>query len=241
MADIKWIKITTDIFDDEKMKIIDTMPARDEIIVVWFKLLSLAGRVNENGLLFMSNKIAYTPEMLAAIFNRSLNTVTLALNTFEGFGMIDIEDNQVISIANWEKHQNIDGMDKIRKQNRIRQQKHRQQKQLSLDSNVTVTLSNAIEEDKEEKKIKKKSIDITAKQSWFECDLVKLTEKEYDKCLELYGSDKVKQAFNTLQNYKLSSGKKYKSDYGALNSWVWDKVKAVKLSEKKQQEDNIVW
>ena len=37
MADIKWIKITTDIFDDEKIKIIDTMPARDEILVVWFE------------------------------------------------------------------------------------------------------------------------------------------------------------------------------------------------------------
>ena len=72
MADIKWIKITTDIFDDEKMKIIDTMPARDEIIVVWFKLLSLAGKVNQNGLLFMNEKIAYTPEMLSAIFNRKL-------------------------------------------------------------------------------------------------------------------------------------------------------------------------
>ncbi len=86
---------------------------------------------------------------------------------------------------------------------------------------------------------KNKTVKKEIKQSWFECDLVKLTEKEYDKCLELYGSDKVKQAFNTLQNYKLSSGKKYKSDYGALNSWVWDKVKAVKLSEKKQQEEFV--
>ncbi len=153
MAEIKWIKITTNIFDDEKIKIIDTYPARDEIIVIWFKLLALAGKVNQNGMLFMNNRIAYTPEMLSAIFNRELNSIKLAISTFEQFGMIEVEDNELISIANWDKHQNIDGMDKIREQNRIRQQEHRQKKkqlQLSHDSNVTVTLSNAIEEDKEE-------------------------------------------------------------------------------------------
>ena len=158
MADIKWIKITTDIFDDEKIKIIDTLPARDEILVIWFKLLSLAGKVNQNGLLFMNSRIAYTPEMLAAIFNREISIIKLSLKTFQSFGMITVEDNEVIAIANWEKHQNIDGMDKIREQNKIRQQKYRE-KQLQLtDSNVTdnvtVTLSNAIDKDKDKDKDK---------------------------------------------------------------------------------------
>ena len=39
MADVKWIKITTDIFDDEKMLLIDGLPEHDGIIVIWFKLL----------------------------------------------------------------------------------------------------------------------------------------------------------------------------------------------------------
>ena len=155
MADIKWIKITTDIFDDEKIKIIDTMPARDEILVIWFKLLSLAGKVNENGLLFMNHNLAYTPEMLAAIFNREILTVKLSLNTFQQFGMIEISEHEIISISNWEKHQNIDGMEKIRIQNNTRQQKHRdKQKQLLLNDNsnvthnVTVTDSHATDKDK---------------------------------------------------------------------------------------------
>ncbi len=242
MADIKWIKITTDIFDDEKIKIIDTMPARDEIIVIWFKLLSLAGKVNQNGLLFMNNKIAYTPEMLAAIFNRKLNTVTLALNTFEGFGMIDIEDNNVIGIANWEKHQNIDGMDKIREQNKLRQQKHRAKKELKLVSNVTSRDSNAVDKEKEENKIKKKSNkkDITEKKlSFHDFDLVKLTQKEYDTCITNYGEDQTIKALDKLNSFIGSSGKKYKSHYHTLATWVWDSVKAVKLSEVKKQNDTI--
>lgn len=164
MADVKWIKITTNIFDDEKIKIIDTMPARDEILVIWFKLLALAGKTNQSGMLFMSNRIAYTPDMLATVFNRELNVVRSALSTFERFGMIDIEDNQVISIANWEKHQNIDGLEKIRLQNKTRKQLERERKKVlqieskSCDCHVTVTQSHAIEEEVEleEEKSKKK-------------------------------------------------------------------------------------
>ena len=166
MADVKWIKITTNIFDDEKIKIIDTMTARDEILVIWFKLLALAGKTNQSGMLFMSNRIAYTPDMLAAVFNRELNVVRLALSTFESFGMIEVEDNQIISIANWEKHQNIDGLEKIRLQNKTRKQLERERKKIlqieskSCDGHVTITQSHAIEEElelEEEKDIKNSS------------------------------------------------------------------------------------
>lgn len=143
MAEVKWIKITTDIFDDEKIKIIDSMPSRDEVLVIWFKLLALTGKVNENGMLFMNNKFAYTPEMLSAVFNRELNIVNLALNTFEKFGMISVEENEVICIQNWDKHQNIDGMQKLKEQNRDRKrlQRERQKQVLQIG-----TISNEIQE-----------------------------------------------------------------------------------------------
>ena len=107
MADVKWIKITTDIFDDEKILLIEAMPSADSIIVIWFKLLALAGKQNNDGVFMMSHRIAYTDEMLATIFRRDLNTVRLALNAFEGLGMIEII-NDVITIPNWNKHQTLD-------------------------------------------------------------------------------------------------------------------------------------
>lgn len=163
MADIKWIKITTDIFDDEKILLIESMPDADSMIVIWFKLLAFAGKANNNGVFMLSDKIPYTDEMLATIFRRPLNTIRFALQTFEQFGMIERVDG-VITIPNWEKHQNIDGMDKIREQTRKRVEKYREkQKQKLLGSpdvgdGVGVTLhethGNAIdkEEDKEEEK-----------------------------------------------------------------------------------------
>lgn len=159
-SDIQWIKITTDIFDDEKIRLIEGMPERDTLIVIWFKLLTMAGRTNDNGSIYISKKMPTTDEMLATIFNRPLNTIRMALSTFESFGMIEINDH--IEIVNWEKHQNIDGMEKIRKQNAERQKKFKEKKKELFIENKKVTLpitfGNATdkEEDKEEDKDKDK-------------------------------------------------------------------------------------
>lgn len=155
MSEIKWIKITTDIFDDEKICLIDALPGHDAILVIWFKILALAGKHNRNGLLMMSDKVHYTDEMLATIFRRPLNTVRMALGIFEQFGMVEIIDG-IIALPNWEKHQNIDGMEKIKTQTRNRVARYREkQKNLALGNatcNVTVTESNATEEDRDKDK-----------------------------------------------------------------------------------------
>ena len=105
--DVKWIKIVTDIFDDDKILLIESMPEADAIIVIWFKLLCLAGKQNNSGVFLLNGRIAYTDEMFATIFRRPLNTVRLALKTFEQFGMIEII-NDTITIPNWGKHQTLD-------------------------------------------------------------------------------------------------------------------------------------
>lgn len=155
MSEIKWIKITTDIFDDEKICLIDALPDHDAILVIWFKILALAGKHNRNGLLMMSDKVHYTDEMLATIFRRPLNTVRMALGIFEQFGMVEIIDG-IIALPNWEKHQNIDGMEKIKTQTRNRVARYREkQKNLALGNatcNVTVTESNATEDDRDKDK-----------------------------------------------------------------------------------------
>lgn len=162
MAEVKWIKIVTDVFDDEKVILIESMPEADSIIVIWFKLLCLAGKQNRDGLLMLNDKIAYTDEMLATVFRRPINTVRLALQTFERFAMIEIVDG-TICIANWEKHQNASKLAELREYNRIAQQKSRARRKLLPPANDDVNDSQEnvndsqdtdidIEEDKEEDK-----------------------------------------------------------------------------------------
>lgn len=119
MAAVKWIKIVTDIFDDEKMLLIESLPSADSIIVIWFKLLCLAGKTNNSGVFIFNERIPYTDEMLSSIFRRDVNIVRMALQTFEGFGMIEVID-KVITIPNWSKHQTLDAYEKKKERDRER-------------------------------------------------------------------------------------------------------------------------
>ena len=159
MAEVKWIKIVTNIFDDEKMLLIESLPGADSIIVIWFKLLCLAGKNNNSGVFLLNDKIPYTDEMLATIFRKDLNTVRLALQTFEQFGMIKILNN-VITIPNWSKHQTLDQLEERKEYMRNYMQKYREkQKTLALregekeevNSKVNSKVNvNSLEEEKEE-------------------------------------------------------------------------------------------
>lgn len=252
MSEIKWIKITTDIFDDEKICLIDALPDHDAILVIWFKILALAGKHNRNGLLMMSDKVHYTDEMLATIFRRPLNTVRMALGIFEQFGMVEIIDG-VITLPNWEKHQNIDGMEKIKEQTRNRVARHREkQKNLALGNvtcNVTVTQGNALEEEGDKNKNKNridkdKNITTTSNsenilelfQSEFRRLLSGFEIEEINHLLNENDSELVKEALRTAVNLGKPN---VKYIGGILRNWQQNQVmtvEQVRQSEKQRKE-----
>lgn len=261
MSEIKWIKITTDIFDDEKMCLIDALPDRDAIIVIWIKLITLAGKLNRKGVLAISKNIIYTDETLAQTFHRPLNTVRIALEVFEKFGMVEKIDG-VIVLPNWEKHQNIDGMEKIKEQNRNRAARHRQKQKLlaqnnennvtdNVMDNVTVTHGNALEEDEDKNKNRldkdKIKIRITTTSSSEE-NILELFQSEFRRLLSGFeieeinhllnenDVDLVKEALKTAIN----SGKpNIKYIGGILRNWQMNNVttvEQVRQSEKKNKD-----
>ena len=143
MAEVKWIKIVTDVFDDEKILLIETLPDADSIIVIWFKLLCLAGKQNNGGVFLMGGRIPYTEEMFATIFRRPLNTVRLALRTFQEYGMVDIIDNTV-TIPHWEKHQSLDAYEQSKEKTRQRVAAHRERQKALIESNVTGNVTQGV-------------------------------------------------------------------------------------------------
>lgn len=149
MAEVKWIKIVTDIFDNKKIKQIEKIPNGDTILVIWFKLIVLAGITNDDGLVYITDEIPYNSETLSNEFNKPLNEIKIALDIFQKFKMIEIIDD-FIRLKNWQQYQNVDGLEKIRSQTRLRVQKYRENQRLLLEDkecnvtrNVTVTQSNA--------------------------------------------------------------------------------------------------
>lgn len=158
MADVKWVKLTTDMFDNRKVKHLRKLPEGNNIVLIWVMLLTMAGRCNSGGMIFLTENIPYTPKMLADELDFEESTVNLALRALENLDMI-VTDNGFFTVAGWEEYQNIEGMDKIREQNRLRQAKFKKNQKLlsgNVSGNVTVTLGNATDKEKEEDKDKEK-------------------------------------------------------------------------------------
>ena len=172
-SDVKWIKITTDIFDDEKILLIEGLPDSYAIITVWFKLLCLAGKQNNNGV-FMMGRIPYTNQMLATIFRMKESTVAMALEVFANFGMVEIVEG-VITIPNWNKHQSLDAYEKKKERDRLYQAERRAaQRALIGKSSDKSSDVASLEKDREEDK--EKDIEIERKN---ECTFGQPSEREF--------------------------------------------------------------
>lgn len=242
MGEVKWIKLAADIFDNRKIRQIESLPDGDAIVIIWLKLLCLAGNINDNGIVYFTKEIPYTEEMMATQFNRPLQTIKLALQVFEQFGMIKTEDD-LLKIANWEKYQNAEGLERIREQTRKRVAKHREEQRKLMESQVcnvtnryTVTLRNAtdIEEDieeeeregEEEKKEKKKKLEQSSstrakdtRHKYGEYNNVLLNDKELDKLINEYPED-WQQRIDNLSAYMKSTGKTYKDHLATIRNWA---------------------
>lgn len=256
-SDVKWIKITTDVFDDEKILLIESLPEADSIIVIWFKLLCLAGKQNNSGVFIMGNSIAYTDKMLATIFRRKEATVQMALKTFEEFGMIELIDG-VITIPNWGKHQSLEQIQARRDYQREYQREYRKKQKMlavkdeseeskSLRKHLHKSNVNSLEEDIEgdiDKEKDKENISDSdepvsvsekpvkpVKHKYGEYKHVQLTDAEYEKLCKDYGEDIAKRAITYLDEAIEMKGYKYKSHNLAIRKWVIDAVK----KEQKQR------
>ena len=236
MADVKWIKMATDIFDNRKIRLIESLPDGDALIVIWMKLLCLAGNINDNGMIYFTKEIPYTEQMMATQFNRPLATIQMAIRTFEQFGMIEII-NDMLHISNWVKYQNIEGMDKIREQNRIRKQKQRERQKLLLEdtSHVTSRDSHAtdkirIEEEKNKNRIEedKDRIDYSRIVNMYNdtCasfpKITKLSDsrkKAIKARLNTYSYDDFQNMFNKAQASDFLKGKNNR-DWQANFDWL---------------------
>ena len=203
MAEVQWIKLYIDMFDKRKIKKLRRLPAGNDILLIWVMLLAMAGKCNAGGMIFITERVPFAEDDLAEELGFDVNTIRLALQAFVNFDMISLTDDGFINITGWEEHQNIDGLEKIKEQNRLRQAKFKQkQKMLSSNvtnnviDNVTVTQGNATEEEKEKEKEKEKDLELDVAVATYGNGNSPTEETDYDD-----------KAENTLQLLGGSIGK----------------------------------
>lgn len=127
MPEVKWIKLNVDMFDHHKIRYLRRLPEGNNVVLVWIMLLTLAGRCNAGGMIFLTENIAYTPKMLADELDFKENTVTMALSQLEMLNMIHM-DEQFLVVSNWNKYQNLDRNIDMREYNRLAKQRSRGKK-----------------------------------------------------------------------------------------------------------------
>ena len=244
MKGIDWIKIAVCMFEDEKMRLFDALEERDIIVYLWLRLLLQAGKVNDNGLIYLNENVPYTKEMLAVLFNRPLNLVIKGLELLKSFGMIEIYENNVIWICNWEKHQNIEGMKKVREINKERTRNCRERKKIECKitdnkinnescNNSNLNLSqicngNVTEEkEKREKENKNKNLELDKKER------------------ELKGVSKNTSSYSFLNqnNFKVSKVKseKVSRSYEDLKEKGYKLIRGLEEDKVKVKGLNLNW
>jgi len=237
MAEVKWIKLSTELFNNRKIRQIECLPEGNALIVMWVRLLCLAGNINDSGQIYFTKEIPYTDQMLATQFNMPLTTVQLALKIFEQFGMIEVID-EILHISNWEKYQSVDKLSELREYNRLAKQKSRAKKKL-LQSNVLDVSKTSqpchdtdIDKDKEEEKEEDKENiifvsdetkkpskkDKPVKHKYGEYKNVLLTDDELEKLKTEYSD--YEERIERLSGYIASTGKAYKSHYATIRNWA---------------------
>lgn len=217
MADIKWIKLDTGIFDDEKIKIILSMPEGKSMLIIWLKLLCLAGRINNSGVLMVNKTIPYTVEMLGAVFGEQDQIMRLAVDTFERLGMVD-EYNGALLIPNWEKHQNGYKLELIREQTKARVEQYRERQKLSVTQNsVTsalqvrnVTLQNQELRTKNQETKRVRGAAAPARTQRGEYGWVKLTDEEYARLQADLGEAELARCIRYVDESAQGTGNKNK-------------------------------
>lgn len=237
MADVKWIKIAVDMFDNRKIKQIGSMPEGDSLLLMWVQLLCLAGNVNDGGFIYLTKEIPYTDEMLATQFNKPISTVRLALKTFEQFGMIEIINNMIF-LSSWEKYQSIDRLATIREKDRERKRRKREAEKLLPQNSTEIPRTSMdvprldIEGDIDIDKDKNKSISKKSpRHKHGEYQNVLLSDDDLEKLKAEFPAD-WDQRIQRLSEYMASSGKSYKNHLATIRNWARRDKPAAKAAAK---------
>lgn len=211
-----WLKLKDDFFNLDTIDYLSSIPNGCEYIVLYQKLCLLT--LNSNGRMCSSigeMLIPFDENKIARDTKFSFDTVSEAIAIFRKIGLIFEEADGVMKIPYVEEACGSESSSA----SRVRKYRDRE-KALHSNANVTPDVTQIIDIDNRDKILDTDKRD--NKKNY--ADAVTLTEEQFEKLLSEHSKPFVDKCIEVLNNYKLSSGKKYKSDYHAIINWVVGRV-----------------
>ena len=126
MKALRWFQTKVGLFQDPRMMYLLSQPHGDSYFVIWFYLKDLAGMINDDGYIYVSEGQAMPTELLARQLRRRKAFVERVLDVFEQIDLISRDETGLIRIVPWDEIQSFSRDEKKRSDARDRMRRYRQ-------------------------------------------------------------------------------------------------------------------
>lgn len=141
MKALRWFQTKVGLFQDPRMMFLLNQPHGDSYFVIWFYLKDLAGMINDDGYIYVSERQAMPTELLARQLRRRKAFVERVLDVFEQIDLISRDETGLIRIVPWDEIQSFSRDEKKRSDARDRMRRYRQ-RQREEQANVAACASH---------------------------------------------------------------------------------------------------
>lgn len=141
MKALRWFQTKVGLFQDPRMMYLLNQPHGDSYFVIWFYLKDLAGMINDDGYIYVSEGQVMPTELLARQLRRRKAFVERVLDVFEQIDLISRDETGLIRIVPWDEIQSFSRDEKKRSDARDRMRRYRQ-RQREEQANVAACASH---------------------------------------------------------------------------------------------------
>ena len=176
-TDVSWVRISTEMFDNKKIRYIRKLPEGNNIVLIWVMLLTMAGRCKSGGFIFLTENIPYTEKSLSDELGFDQSVVQLSISVLESLEMVKT-CGSMICVTGFDEYQVTDEaeeLDRVRALSSLRVSRYRERQKLLCDDvtlrNVTVTLQAEQQKETEKEKENQKDKEIEKEDIYFLKDI----------------------------------------------------------------------
>lgn len=123
---VEWIKVTTNLFSDEKIRLLLGERWGEHTVLGWVRLLCLAGQVNRRGCFALGDGKPMSIRQMAVAMGQDEADTEKVVSRLADYEMLTLQSDGCWKVTNWERYQYQEGMERIREMGRKRMQLYRE-------------------------------------------------------------------------------------------------------------------
>ena len=199
---LKWIKLDVYIMSDPKVKVIKKKPNGYMVFFVWIGLIAEAGKVNDEGRIYLDEDLEFTPDQLAVMLDMTADEIRYAVEMLVDLRMVHWDGALVVT--KWKEFQGS-GVEEYRK-NKDKLRKQLERAQLPAPKGPLDDVQTDSKTDRQEKR--------------GYVENMRLKDTEVLKLVERYGHRLIIDYLAKISERKEAEGVKSKSDYLTILNWM---------------------